>query len=123
MLVFLKNKTKHKTTSIFCKQNFLWDWNNKTEEFHKEGEELDSLSDVSVIPSQLKIPANISFPRVDVHSLILDFSTVSFVDISAVKGLKMVHQTFMTSRHGKRLQDFKDSCQSAIKITFHSRVY
>lgn len=36
------------------------------------------------------LPDNIKVPRVDVHSLILDFSTVSFIDISAVKGLKMV---------------------------------
>lgn len=36
------------------------------------------------------LPGNIQVPRVNVHSLILDFSTVSFIDISAVKGLKMV---------------------------------
>uniref|UniRef100_A0A8C7IWE6 Solute carrier family 26 member 3 n=1 Tax=Oncorhynchus kisutch TaxID=8019 RepID=A0A8C7IWE6_ONCKI len=35
-----------------------------------------------------ELPANIHVPRVDVHSLILDFSAVSFLDISALKGLK-----------------------------------
>lgn len=94
MLVFLKNKPT-KTPSISSKQSGLWNFINKHEECHKESEDLDGLSDVSVIPSQLKIPGNISVPRVDLHSLILDFSTVSFVDISGVKGLKMVqHQNF-----------------------------
>lgn len=36
------------------------------------------------------LPSNITVPGVDLHSLILDFSAVSFMDISAVKGLKMV---------------------------------
>lgn len=36
------------------------------------------------------LPSNIKVPGVDLHSLILDFSAVSFMDISAVKGLKMV---------------------------------
>uniref|UniRef100_A0A8C3GBW6 Solute carrier family 26 member 3 n=1 Tax=Cyclopterus lumpus TaxID=8103 RepID=A0A8C3GBW6_CYCLU len=34
------------------------------------------------------LPADVSVPRVDLHSLILDFSAVSFLDISALKGLK-----------------------------------
>uniref|UniRef100_A0A665UDX2 Solute carrier family 26 member 3 n=1 Tax=Echeneis naucrates TaxID=173247 RepID=A0A665UDX2_ECHNA len=34
-------------------------------------------------------------PRVDLHSLILDFSAVSFLDISALKGLKMMLKEFM----------------------------
>lgn len=37
-----------------------------------------------------ELPANINVPRVDIHSLILDFSAVSFLDISAIKGLKTV---------------------------------
>lgn len=69
----------------------------KSEECHKARKEWDGVSDISVFPSHLRIPANISVPRVDLHSLILDFSTVSFMDISAVKGLKMVQlQTRMT---------------------------
>uniref|UniRef100_A0A674PGQ4 STAS domain-containing protein n=1 Tax=Takifugu rubripes TaxID=31033 RepID=A0A674PGQ4_TAKRU len=34
------------------------------------------------------LPANISVPKLDLHSLILDFAAVSFLDISALKGLK-----------------------------------
>uniref|UniRef100_A0A672FIV0 Solute carrier family 26 member 3 n=1 Tax=Salarias fasciatus TaxID=181472 RepID=A0A672FIV0_SALFA len=37
-----------------------------------------------------ELPDGISVPRVNIHSLILDFSAVSFLDISALKGLKMV---------------------------------
>lgn len=68
---------------------------NNSNECCKETEALDELSDVEAVPSWLNLPASIHVPRVDLHSLILDFSTVSFVDISAVKGLKMVHQTFL----------------------------
>ncbi|KAG7496898.1 chloride anion exchanger-like [Solea senegalensis] len=41
-----------------------------------------------------ELPDNISVPRVDLHSLILDFSAVSFLDISAMKGLKMAIKEF-----------------------------
>uniref|UniRef100_A0A8C8GL90 STAS domain-containing protein n=1 Tax=Oncorhynchus tshawytscha TaxID=74940 RepID=A0A8C8GL90_ONCTS len=55
-------------------------------------EELDQPSDFKDLPVQVnwnsELPANIQVPRVDVHSLILDFSAVSFLDISALKGLK-----------------------------------
>lgn len=86
------------SSSIFFKQNGLWDLINKTEEcYSKELDDLTPALNVSSISSQLKIPSavkfHISVPRVDLHSLILDFSAVSFVDISAVKGLKMVQQT------------------------------
>uniref|UniRef100_A0A8C9YPY5 Solute carrier family 26 member 3 n=1 Tax=Sander lucioperca TaxID=283035 RepID=A0A8C9YPY5_SANLU len=35
-----------------------------------------------------ELTANINVPRVDLHSLVLDFSAVSFLDSSALKGLK-----------------------------------
>lgn len=37
-----------------------------------------------------ELPAGMVVPRVDLHSLILDFAAVSFLDISALKGLKTV---------------------------------
>ncbi|CAL8323660.1 unnamed protein product [Lota lota] len=37
-----------------------------------------------------ELPSNISVPRVDLHSLILDFSAVTFLDIAGVIGLKTV---------------------------------
>jgi chloride anion exchanger 3 len=36
------------------------------------------------------LPSNVSVPRVDLHSLILDFSAVTFLDIAGITGLKMV---------------------------------
>uniref|UniRef100_A0A671Y670 Solute carrier family 26 member 3 n=1 Tax=Sparus aurata TaxID=8175 RepID=A0A671Y670_SPAAU len=42
-----------------------------------------------------ELAGNIGVPRVDIHSLILDFSAVSFLDISALKGLKMVLKDFI----------------------------
>ncbi|XP_034082849.1 chloride anion exchanger-like isoform X2 [Gymnodraco acuticeps] len=55
-------------------------------------EELDLPTDFKDLPTRIDwnadLPANISVPRVDLHSLILDFAAVSFLDISALKGLK-----------------------------------
>ncbi|XP_041834099.1 chloride anion exchanger-like [Melanotaenia boesemani] len=42
-----------------------------------------------------ELPFNISVPRVDIHSLILDFSAVSFLDISALKGLRTALKEFI----------------------------
>lgn len=60
-------------------------------------EELDLPIDPKDLPFQIdwnaELPANISVPKVDIHSLILDFSAVSFMDISALKGLKTVKKS------------------------------
>ncbi|XP_034528837.1 chloride anion exchanger-like isoform X1 [Notolabrus celidotus] len=57
-------------------------------------EELDLPTDFKDLPARIdwnaRLPANIIVPTVDVHSLILDFAAVSFIDISALKGLKMM---------------------------------
>lgn len=66
---------------------------------------MDELSDIEAVPSCLNLPASINVPRVDLHSLILDFSAVSFMDISAVKGLKMVHHTFLIVKPLKQILD------------------
>ncbi|XP_032445887.1 chloride anion exchanger-like [Xiphophorus hellerii] len=41
-----------------------------------------------------ELPSEFSVPAVNLHSLILDFSAVSFLDISAMKGLKMALKEF-----------------------------
>ncbi|KAJ3612273.1 hypothetical protein NHX12_020549 [Muraenolepis orangiensis] len=41
------------------------------------------------------LPAHISVPRVDLHSLLLDFAAVSFLDIAGVVGLKTVLKEFI----------------------------
>uniref|UniRef100_A0A8C1HQI0 Solute carrier family 26 member 3 n=1 Tax=Cyprinus carpio carpio TaxID=630221 RepID=A0A8C1HQI0_CYPCA len=52
-------------------------------------EGLDQPIDFSGIPIQVnwntELPANISVPPVNIHSLVLDFSAVSFLDISTLK--------------------------------------
>uniref|UniRef100_A0A8C5EI07 Chloride anion exchanger-like n=1 Tax=Gouania willdenowi TaxID=441366 RepID=A0A8C5EI07_GOUWI len=56
--------------------------------------ELDLPTDFKDLPARInwnaELPANIVVPRVDIHSLVLDFAAVSFLDISALKGLKTV---------------------------------
>lgn len=57
-------------------------------------EELDLPTDFKDLPTRInwnaELPANIMVPKVDIHSLILDFAAVSFLDISALKGLRTV---------------------------------
>ncbi|XP_040004354.1 chloride anion exchanger-like [Xiphias gladius] len=65
----------------------------KESEDERNLEELDLPTDFKDLPARIDwnapLPANIIVPRVDLHSLILDFSAVSFLDISGLKGLKM----------------------------------
>uniref|UniRef100_A0A8C1JGS6 Solute carrier family 26 member 3 n=1 Tax=Cyprinus carpio TaxID=7962 RepID=A0A8C1JGS6_CYPCA len=67
-----------------------------TSEDNNSMEGLDQPIDFSGIPIQVnwntELPANISVPPVNIHSLVLDFSAVSFLDISALKGLKTLKE-------------------------------
>ncbi|XP_031438983.1 solute carrier family 26 member 3, tandem duplicate 2 isoform X1 [Clupea harengus] len=62
-------------------------------------EDLDLPSDYSELPVQVnwnsQLPANICVPQVPIHSLVLDFAAVSFVDMSAMKGLKGALKEFI----------------------------
>ncbi|KAJ0037041.1 hypothetical protein NL108_016422, partial [Boleophthalmus pectinirostris] len=55
-------------------------------------EELDLPTDLKDLPIQVdwrgELPVNVNVPPVDLHSLVLDFAAVSFLDVSALKGLK-----------------------------------
>ncbi|XP_015261488.1 PREDICTED: chloride anion exchanger [Gekko japonicus] len=55
-------------------------------------EELDRPTDTKDLPIQIDwnsdLPSNITVPRVDIHSIILDFSAVSFLDVSAMRVLR-----------------------------------
>ncbi|XP_034019239.1 chloride anion exchanger-like [Thalassophryne amazonica] len=61
--------------------------------------EPDLTTDVNDLPGRTEwkaeLPPSINIPRVDLHSLILDFSAVSFLDISALKSLKMALKQFI----------------------------
>uniref|UniRef100_A0A8C4RWK4 Solute carrier family 26 member 3, tandem duplicate 2 n=1 Tax=Erpetoichthys calabaricus TaxID=27687 RepID=A0A8C4RWK4_ERPCA len=56
-------------------------------------EELDKPVNCKDFPVEINwnddLPANIQVPRIYLHSIVLDFSSVSFLDISALKGLKL----------------------------------
>ncbi|XP_062374289.1 solute carrier family 26 member 3 [Sardina pilchardus] len=62
-------------------------------------EDLDLPTDYSDLPVQVnwnsQLPANVSVPQVPIHSLVLDFAAVSFLDMSAMKGLKAALKEFI----------------------------
>ncbi len=48
-------------------------------------------SDVKVqVDWTSELPVSVSVPRVHIHSLVVDFSAVSFLDVVAAKSLKLV---------------------------------
>ncbi|KAL7882681.1 hypothetical protein SRHO_G00003390 [Serrasalmus rhombeus] len=62
-------------------------------------EDLDKPVDFSDLPFWVnwngELPSNIYVPPVPIHSLVLDFSAVSFIDISALNGLKTLLREFI----------------------------
>ncbi|XP_056429603.1 chloride anion exchanger-like [Hyla sarda] len=48
-----------------------------------------------VIDWNSDIPNNLKVPKIDIHSLIIDFGAVSFLDMSGMKGLKAVLKDFI----------------------------
>ncbi|XP_051543895.1 solute carrier family 26 member 3 [Myxocyprinus asiaticus] len=70
---------------------------NSEDESNLEG--LDQPTDFSDLSIQVnwnaELPANICVPPVNIHSLVLDFSAVSFLDISALNGLKTTLKEFI----------------------------
>uniref|UniRef100_A0A6I8N0X3 Solute carrier family 26 member 3 n=1 Tax=Ornithorhynchus anatinus TaxID=9258 RepID=A0A6I8N0X3_ORNAN len=64
-----------------------------------EAEELDRPIGPSDLPADIDwnadLPANLVVPKIDTHSLILDFAAVSFLDVSSMRGLKSILQAFV----------------------------
>lgn len=46
-----------------------------------------------------ELPHNIEVPKVDLHTLILDFGAVSFIDVSGMKHLKTVRSSDISIQH------------------------
>nr|XP_046234750.1 chloride anion exchanger-like [Scatophagus argus] len=94
-----------------------------TDEPYMNMEQLDQPTDLNDLRFRMdwnvELPPNINVPRVDIHSLILDFSAVSFVDISAQKGLKMMLKDYM--RIG--VDVYIVSCDAYILEIFHSCMF
>ncbi|XP_072003237.1 chloride anion exchanger-like isoform X2 [Engystomops pustulosus] len=63
--------------------------NNRVEELDEPPEELPI-----VVNWSEDLPLNIQVPKIELHSLILDFSTVSFIDMSGMKVLKAILKEF-----------------------------
>ncbi|NWS45093.1 S26A3 protein, partial [Probosciger aterrimus] len=62
-------------------------------------EELDQPTNMTDLPIQINwgadLPPTITVPRVDIHSIILDFSSVSFLDFSAMRVLQKTLKEFV----------------------------
>ncbi|XP_061323423.1 chloride anion exchanger isoform X1 [Pezoporus flaviventris] len=62
-------------------------------------EELDQPTSMTDLPIQINwgadLPPSITMPRVDIHSIILDFSSVSFIDFSAMRVLQKTLREFV----------------------------
>ncbi|KAM9028352.1 chloride anion exchanger isoform 1-T2 [Ara ararauna] len=62
-------------------------------------EELDQPTNMTDLPIQINwgadLPPSITVPRVDIHSIILDFSSVSFLDFSAMRILQKTLKEFV----------------------------
>ncbi|XP_026778969.3 pendrin-like [Pangasianodon hypophthalmus] len=41
------------------------------------------------------LPVNVTVPKVDIHSLVMDFTAVSFLDVMAAKSLKLIIKEFL----------------------------
>ncbi|XP_045049420.2 chloride anion exchanger isoform X2 [Desmodus rotundus] len=62
-------------------------------------EELNQPVNTTDLPFQMDwnadLPLGIVVPKIELHSLILDFSAVSFLDVSSMRGLKTILQEFI----------------------------
>ncbi|XP_062990993.1 chloride anion exchanger [Elgaria multicarinata webbii] len=94
----LKNRELQVTPEGFlCTVNGLSDSDEELD--NNRIEELDQPLDTKGLPMQIdwnsNLPPNITVPRVDIHSIILDFSAVSFLDVSAMRVLKETLKEFI----------------------------
>uniref|UniRef100_A0A8C7D7J2 Solute carrier family 26 member 4 n=1 Tax=Oncorhynchus kisutch TaxID=8019 RepID=A0A8C7D7J2_ONCKI len=69
----------------------------ETGKFHLSVEDGDwPVPEVEVrVDWALELPVRVSVPKVQIHSLVLDFSAVSFLDVVAVKSLRLVIKEFL----------------------------
>ncbi|KAB1276249.1 Chloride anion exchanger [Camelus dromedarius] len=77
----------------------LDDFKDSDDELDDKTEELDQPINTTDLPFQIDwnadLPVNIVVPQINLHSLILDFSAVSFLDVSSMRGLKTILQEFI----------------------------
>uniref|UniRef100_A0A8C1J6N9 Solute carrier family 26 member 3, tandem duplicate 2 n=1 Tax=Cyprinus carpio TaxID=7962 RepID=A0A8C1J6N9_CYPCA len=90
-------------------------------------EDLDKPTDYSDLPIQVNwsadLPANIRVPPVNIHSLILDFSGVSFLDISALKEFIRVSVDVYIVEKLRNCKFFDDEIKTSIFfLTIHDAI-
>ncbi|XP_067324908.1 chloride anion exchanger [Anolis sagrei] len=82
---------------FICTVNAVNDSDEELDNNHIE--ELDQPTDTKDLPIQIdwssSLPPSITVPSVDIHSLVLDFSAVSFLDVSAMRVLKETLKEFI----------------------------
>ncbi|XP_012601519.2 chloride anion exchanger [Microcebus murinus] len=82
---------------VICTMDSIKDSDEELDNNHIE--ELDQPINTTDLPFQIDwngdLPVNIKVPRISLHSLILDFSAVSFLDVSSMRGLKKILQEFI----------------------------
>ncbi|KAM6301713.1 chloride anion exchanger [Podargus strigoides] len=82
---------------LVCMANHTYESDEELE--NNRLEELDQPTNVTDLPIQISwdgdLPAGITVPRVDIHSIVLDFSAVSFIDFSAMRVLQKTLKEFI----------------------------
>lgn len=64
-----------------------------------EKEENPEVRDVEVqVDWNSELPINVTVPKVTIHSLIFDFGQISFVDVVAVRSLKVVSNILISCK-------------------------
>uniref|UniRef100_A0A8C5R8C7 STAS domain-containing protein n=1 Tax=Leptobrachium leishanense TaxID=445787 RepID=A0A8C5R8C7_9ANUR len=92
-----KGEIQITTKGLICTS---YDYTESEEELDNNSiEELDQPINKNELPVNIDwnadLPNNISVPKVDFHSLIVDFGAVSFLDMSGMNGLKAILKEFI----------------------------
>ncbi|KAM8972099.1 chloride anion exchanger-like [Pelodytes ibericus] len=96
--LFKKGELQMTPKGVICTS---YDYNDSDDEEldNNRIEELDQPTNKGDLPFDIDwnadLPNNISVPKVDIHSLIIDFGAVSFLDMSGMKGLKSILKEFI----------------------------
>ncbi|KAG8577278.1 hypothetical protein GDO81_010123 [Engystomops pustulosus] len=84
---------------VICTSYDYKDSDNEDELDNNRIEELDQPINTADLPIVIDwnadLPNNIQVPRIEIHSLILDFGAVSFIDITGIKALKGILKEFI----------------------------
>ncbi|KAM4748900.1 chloride anion exchanger-like [Rhinophrynus dorsalis] len=85
-------------TGLICTSSDYQDFDDE-ELDNNRIEELDQPTNTADLPVDIDwnadLPINIEVPKINIHSLILDFGAVSFIDLSGMKVLKGILKEFM----------------------------